>query len=87
MHLPFTCKNPRKYDFENNQADLELSVEQLSELFEKPATDLASLKVKLLDKSKYVATRRVVMLEHAANGLRDGAWKYQPDLIKPKSSE
>lgn len=73
--------------FENNQADLELSVEQLSELFEKPATDLASLKVKLLDKSKYVATRRVVMLEHAANGLRDGAWKYQPDLIKPKSSE
>lgn len=70
--------------FENNQADLELSVEHLSELFEKPATDLPSLKVQLLDKSKYVATRRIVMLEHAAKGLMDGAWKYQDYLLNAK---
>lgn len=73
--------------FEDNQADLELSVEQLSELFEKPATDLASLKVQLLDKSKYVATRRIVMLEHAAKGLLDGAWKYQEYLLRPQKHD
>lgn len=75
-------KNHECMIFEDNQANLEFSVEQLSELFEKPATDLASLKVQLLDKSKYVANRRIVMLEHAAKGLLNGTWKYQDQLLR-----
>lgn len=69
-------KTSRTIIFEDNQNDLEVAVEQLSELFEKPAKDLAQLKVKLLDKCQYVASRRVVLLEDVAQGLEEGIWNY-----------
>ncbi|KAF5100333.1 hypothetical protein D0Z00_001301 [Geotrichum galactomycetum] len=69
-------KTHRTVIFEDNQNDLEVAVEQLSELFERPAMDLASLKINLLDKCQYVASRRVVLLEDVAQGLLDDAWKY-----------
>lgn len=68
-------------NFEDNQANLEQSTEQLSELFERPAAELVNLKVQLLDKSHYVDSRREVMLEHAAKGLMNGTWKYQEYLL------
>lgn len=68
--------------FEDNQANLELATEELSELFEKPASELVNSKVKLLDKSHYVDSRREVMLEHAAKGLMNGTWEYQEDLLR-----
>lgn len=71
-------KTHRTLIFEDNQNDLEVAVEQLSELFEKPANDLAALKVQLLDKSQYVRNRRIVLLEDAAQGLLEGAWEYLP---------
>lgn len=71
-------KTHRTLIFEDNQNDLEVAVEQLSELFEKPANDLASLKVQLLDKCQYVSSRRVVLLEDAAQGLLEGKWEYMP---------
>lgn len=71
--------------FEDNQANLEVSVEALSELFEKPAMDLATLKVQLVDKSQYVANRRIVMMEHAAKGLMNGTWQYQTSLLRGAS--
>lgn len=71
-------KAHRTQIFEDNQNDLEVAVEQLSELFEKPANDLASLKVQLLDKCQYVSSRRVALLEDAAQGLMEGTWKYLP---------
>ncbi|KAF5113093.1 hypothetical protein DV495_001939 [Geotrichum candidum] len=69
-------KTHRTVIFEDNQNDLEVAVEQLSELFERPAMDLALLKINLLDKCQYVASRRVVLLEDVAQGLLDDAWKY-----------
>lgn len=69
-------KTTRTIIFEDNQNDLEVAVEQLSELFEKPANDLASLKVQLLDKCQYVSSRRVVLLEDVAQGLEEGIWEY-----------
>lgn len=69
-------KTHRTIIFEDNQNDLEVAVEQLSELFERPAVDLASLKINLLDKCQYVSSRRLVLLEDVAQGLLDNDWKY-----------
>lgn len=62
--------------FEDNQRDLEMATEQLSEIFERPATDLASEKVAMLDKCAYVSQRRDILLEDAARGLAEGTWEY-----------
>jgi ariadne-1 len=50
--------------FEDNQRDLEMVVEQLSELLEKPIdpNKIGELKQQVLDKSVYVASRREVLL-------------------------
>lgn len=57
--------------FEDNQRDLEMAVEQLSELLEKPieADKIAELRQQVLDKSVYCASRREVVLEDTAKGL------------------
>lgn len=62
--------------FEDNQQDLEMATEQLSEIFEQPSSDLVTQKVQLLDKCAYVTNRRIIMLEHAAQGLANGTWEY-----------
>lgn len=58
--------------FEDNQKDLEMAVENLSEMFEKPTTELASLKVDILDKTSYCNKRRIIVLDDTAQNLKIG---------------
>ena len=58
--------------FEDNQKDLEMAVENLSEMFERPADQLAGLKVEMMDKTSYCIKRRAVLLDDTAQRLKDG---------------
>jgi ariadne-1 len=60
--------------FEDNQKDLEMAVESLSEMFEKPTTELADLKVDMMDKTTYCNKRRVILLTDTAENLKTGQW-------------
>lgn len=64
-------RNNLTYIFEDNQKDLEMAVEQLSELFEKPADQLSTSKNEMMDKTAYVNNRRVILLEDTAKGLQE----------------
>ncbi|KAL9636557.1 MAG: hypothetical protein Q9164_002752 [Protoblastenia rupestris] len=66
--------------FEDNQKDLEMAVESLSEMFEKPTTELAALKVDMMDKTAYCNKRRVILLDDTAQNLKDGEWKFNVDI-------
>ena len=66
--------------FEDNQKDLEMSVEQLSELFEKPTDKLSEIKVEMLDKTAYVSSRRIILLDTTAQGLQDGTWEFAVEM-------
>jgi hypothetical protein len=65
-------RNNLTHIFEDNQKDLELAVENLSEMFEKPPEQLAELKVDMMDKTAYCAKRRIVLLSDTAENLRRG---------------
>ncbi|KAL7007946.1 hypothetical protein EMMF5_002595 [Cystobasidiomycetes sp. EMM_F5] len=58
-------KNNQTYIFEDNQRDLEMAVENLSELLETPfeAEDIAALRAKTTDKSVYVQKRHHIMMQ------------------------
>lgn len=58
--------------FEDNQKDLEMAVESLSEMFEKPTTELAALKVDMMDKTSYCNKRRIILLDDTAQNLKTG---------------
>jgi ariadne-1 len=58
--------------FEDNQKDLEMAVENLSEMFERPIDQLASLKVEMMDKTSYCSKRRVILLNDTAENLKRG---------------
>lgn len=58
--------------FEDIQRDLEVSVENLSEMFEKPTDQLAGLKVEMMDKISYCSKRRIIVLETTAAELLAG---------------
>lgn len=73
-------RNNLTYIFEDNQKDLEMAVEQLSELFEKPADQLSTSKNEMMDKTAYVNNRRVILLEDTAKGLQEESWKFSVDL-------
>lgn len=64
-------RNNTTYIFEDNQKDLEMAVEQLSELFEKPTDQLANAKKEMMDKTAYVNNRRIIVLEYTAKGLAE----------------
>ncbi|KAK6331759.1 hypothetical protein TWF718_002301 [Orbilia javanica] len=66
--------------FEDNQKDLEMAVEALSELFEKPTDQLANIKVEMMDKTAYVNNRRVILLDTTAKGLQDGTWEFSVEF-------
>ncbi|EIE88329.1 hypothetical protein RO3G_13040 [Rhizopus delemar RA 99-880] len=70
--------------FEDNQRDLEMATEQLSELLEKPLDPdpekIAKLRQAVLDKTVYVKLRREILLEDTAKGLQEGRWSYFIDL-------
>ncbi|KAL9102526.1 MAG: hypothetical protein Q9163_002335 [Psora crenata] len=57
--------------FEDNQRDLEMAVESLSEMFEKPTTELPALKLDMMDKTTYCNKRRVILLGDTAQNLKD----------------
>ena len=78
----YLARNNQTEIFEDNQRDLEMAVEQLSELLEQPieAEKIAELKQKVLDKTVYVGSRREVLLEDTAHGLLDGRWEFQVEI-------
>ncbi|KAH7155203.1 hypothetical protein B0J13DRAFT_220603 [Dactylonectria estremocensis] len=70
----YLAKNNLTEIFEDNQKDLEMAVENLSEMFEKPIHELsdAKLKVDIMDKTSYCNKRRVILLEDTAENLAKG---------------
>lgn len=64
--------------FEDNQRDLEMATEQLSELLEKPLEPekISELRQAVLDKTVYVKQRREILLEDTAKGLQEGRWAF-----------
>lgn len=65
-------RNNQTEIFEDIQKDLELAVENLSEMFEKPTDQLAALKVEMMDKISYCTKRRTIVLTTTADELRIG---------------
>jgi hypothetical protein len=68
----YLARNNLTEIFEDNQKDLEMAVESLSEMFEKPVPELAELKVDILDKTAYCTKRRVILLSDTAENLKNG---------------
>jgi len=68
--------------FEDNQKDLEMAVEHLSELLESPIDPqtIPELKQKVLDKTVYVSSRMDILLKDSAEGLQEDRWKYITDV-------
>ncbi|KAI9816582.1 MAG: hypothetical protein M1827_001714 [Pycnora praestabilis] len=66
--------------FEDNQKDLEMAVENLSEMFEKPVGELAGLKQNMINKTSYCDKRRVTLLSYTAENLKNGQWDFIVDL-------
>ncbi|KAI9669153.1 MAG: hypothetical protein M1829_005154 [Trizodia sp. TS-e1964] len=76
-------RNNQTEIFEDNQKDLEMAVENLSEMFEKPIADLAGVKGELMDKITYCQKRRLILLSDTAEMLKQGEWKFNVDLVGP----
>ncbi|MCJ1338539.1 hypothetical protein MMC09_003828 [Bachmanniomyces sp. S44760] len=72
----YLARNNLTEIFEDNQKDLEMAVESLSEMFEKPTAELAGLKVDILDKTAYCNKRRVILLSDTADNLKAGQWSF-----------
>lgn len=70
----YLAKNNLTEIFEDNQKDLEMAVENLSEMFEKPINELSEpkLKVDIMDKTSYCNKRRIILLEDTAENLAKG---------------
>ncbi|CAK1367279.1 E3 ubiquitin-protein ligase dbl4 [Cercospora beticola] len=73
-------RNNQTEIFEDNQKDLEMAVENLSEMFEKPTEQLSELKVDMMDKTSYCNQRRIVLLDDTAKNLKDGNWEFSVDI-------
>ncbi|KAI5363979.1 Putative Zinc finger, RING-type, IBR domain, Zinc finger, RING/FYVE/PHD-type, TRIAD [Septoria linicola] len=73
-------RNNQTEIFEDNQKDLEMAVENLSEMFEKPTEQLSELKVDMMDKTSYCNQRRIVLLDDTAKNLKDGNWEFSVDV-------
>ena len=68
----YLARNNLTEIFEDNQKDLEMAVESLSAMFEKPVSELAGLKVDILDKTAYCTKRRTILLSDTAENLKNG---------------
>jgi ariadne-1 len=68
----YLARNNLTAIFEDNQKDLEIAVENLSQMFEKPIPELAGVKVDILDKTAYCTKRRVILLSDTAENLKNG---------------
>ncbi|EFX04605.1 ring finger protein [Grosmannia clavigera kw1407] len=74
----YLARNNLTTMFEDNQKDLEMAVEALSEMFELPVGDLSEAKMKqqIIDKTAYCNKRRVILLEYTADNLFQGRWTF-----------
>ncbi|TAQ85830.1 hypothetical protein B7494_g5852 [Chlorociboria aeruginascens] len=81
----YLARNNLTEMFEDNQKDLEMAVEALSEMFEKPVIELADakLKVEIMDKTTYCNKRRVILLADTADNLANGEWDFAAELKAP----
>lgn len=68
----YLARNNKTEIFEDNQKDLEMAVENLSEMFEKPVDQLKDLRVEMVDKTSYCNRRRVILLSDTAEKLKAG---------------
>ena len=75
-------KNNQSIIFEDNQKDLEIATEQLSEYLERDITSdmLQDIKQKVQDKYRYCESRRNVLLDHVREGYDKESWEYQDDI-------
>ena len=71
-------KNNHTLIFEDNQGDLEMATEQLSEYLEREVTSVAlpDLKIHVQDKTKYCEARRQVVLDHVYEGYDQEFWEF-----------
>ncbi|KAL2364541.1 hypothetical protein RJZ56_002494 [Blastomyces dermatitidis] len=76
----YLARNNLTEIFEDNQKDLEMAVESLSEMFERPIDQLSALKVDILDKTAYCNKRRVILLSDTAENLKNQEWTFTVDL-------
>ena len=72
----YLARNNQTEIFEDNQKDLELAVENLSEMFEKPTDQLKELKRDMMDKISYCSKRRVIMLDTTAQTLASSEYTF-----------
>ncbi|KAI0148603.1 IBR domain-containing protein [Xylariaceae sp. FL1272] len=81
----YLARNNLTEIFEDNQKDLEMAVEALSEMFEKPIAELADSKnkVNIMDKTAYCNKRRKILLEYTADNLANGRWTFTIDPKVP----
>lgn len=73
--------------FEDNQSDLELATEQLSEYLERDLPedkDLVTVKQKVQDKYRYVEQRRQILLTHCNEGYEKNEWVFCPATLDNK---
>lgn len=77
----YLARNNLTEIFEDNQKDLEMAVENLSEMFEKPVAELSDpkLKVDIMDKTSYCNKRRIILLDDTANNLTNGKRDLPPE--------
>ncbi|KAI4227974.1 MAG: hypothetical protein L6R36_001984 [Xanthoria steineri] len=76
----YLARNNLTEIFEENQKDLEMAVEGLSEMFEKQTAELSGLKVDIMDKTAYCLQRRVILLEDTAVNLKSGEWNFMVEV-------
>nr|OQO24589.1 hypothetical protein B0A51_09000 [Rachicladosporium sp. CCFEE 5018] len=76
----YLARNNQTEIFEDNQKDLEMAVENLSKMFEKPTDQLAGLRTVMLDKTTYCNGRRIILLDDTAKNLKLGNWDFNVDL-------
>ncbi|KAK4999121.1 hypothetical protein LTR66_001797 [Elasticomyces elasticus] len=76
----YLARNNQTEIFEDNQKDLEMAVENLSEMFEKPTDQIAGLKVEMMDKTAYCNKRRVILLDDTAVNLKQGNWAFNVEM-------
>jgi len=74
----YLSKNNQCDIFEENQKDLEVATETLSEYLERDisAENLVDIKQQVQDKYRYCDSRRKVLLDHVHEGYEKGLWLY-----------
>jgi ariadne-1 len=83
----YLARNNMTEIFEDNQKDLEMAVENLSAMFEKPVNELAGLKVDILDKTTYCNRRREILLSDTAENLKKGEHNQMTCCCHPADSD